>query len=116
MVCSSQALYPAIGVQALRTQRGQRWAELIGWVAELPATAPEAMAFTLTIRRLRRYLFPTEDGQLHNLRCAHCVNRLVRAFEGTEKDLLTVYYENLQEIYGALDYIQESAHEGVKTA
>ena len=93
--------YPVFGLAKLRSKKGQRWAELVDWLSTLAEGAPEVMAFTLTMRRLRH---------AHNLShdlcrdpfCALCVASIVDSFEGGEESLLAAYHASLTEITHAI--------------
>ena len=93
--------YPKFGVDALRSQRGRRWSELVEGVSHLSAGAPLVMAFTLTLRQVARTA-QTNQGACRDPFCAICANKVLADFDGDENALLTLYSKNLREINLAL--------------
>lgn len=101
MALLCESLYPAFGVNKLRSQRGQNWADLVDTLSRLPKTDSRVMAFTLTIRRLRR----TQDLSHSMCRdpfCAICAAGILAEFKGEEWELLQLYYRHLDEIESTL--------------
>lgn len=92
---------PLFGLRRLRGRYGYRWSELVDHVNDLPQTAPQVMAFRLTVDRIRRDLgfsLPT----CSNRYCSTCISEVVEQYQGSEDDLLSFYYANLDEIKGTL--------------
>lgn len=91
------AIYPTYAVKRLR-QRGQTtWHQLIDWIAGLPATQPESLAFTLMMRRMRA-LCDRTDAQCDDLACAVCAQQLVSSYGGSEHDLVVEFHRTLGEV------------------
>jgi hypothetical protein len=101
MALYNNSFYPLFGVNSLRGQRGQRWADLVDWVGKLPASDAHVMAFTMTIRRLNRQ---SSSGEklCSDPFCAVCAAQVVALFDGSEQELLDFYYNNLHEVQSAL--------------
>jgi hypothetical protein len=98
MAFIAETLYPGYATNQFRRQAGHRWKELVDWVTSLPRTDPHVMAFTRTLRHISR----EQDGQKPIGRgpiCAICAAGLVDSFQGSEEQLLELYYSNLNEIY-----------------
>lgn len=89
--------YPAFGLSRLRGQHGHRWADLVDWISQLPESDPQVMAFTLTMRRLRRSL-RLDHAICRDPFCAICSAAVVAGFDGGEDALLALYQRNLDEI------------------
>jgi len=100
MALYKNSFYPLFGINSLRGQRGQRWADLVDWVGTLRGSDPHVMAFTMTIRRLNR-LNP-EDKLCSDPFCAVCAAQVVALFDGSEQELLNFYYNNLNEVQSAI--------------
>jgi hypothetical protein len=92
-----RAFYPLFGVSRLRSKQGKRWAELVDWLSTLHANAPEVMALTLTLRRLRRAQ-SLDETVCHDPFCALCAASVIESVEGGEGALLAAYHANLAEI------------------
>ncbi len=97
MAFIAETLYPGYAANRFCRQAGRRWSELVDWVTSLPRTDPHVMAFTRTLRHINREQAgqkPIGRGPI----CAVCAARLVDDFQGSEEQLLELYYSNLSEI------------------
>jgi len=104
--------YPSFGVARLHSQQGQRWAELIEGLRDREPTDPHIMAFSLTMRRLRkRYNLAAEVCE--DPFCAVCAAHVVEHFTGTEDELIGFYRKNLDEIRFALKHLHDTRIERV---
>ncbi len=102
MVISKQLFFPFFGLLKLRRQRGERWMELVDWVSALPRSDPHAIAFTLTMRRLNRQT----GSRCSDPWCATCAAQAVERFEGSEQELLALYWQNVDEVKYTLKSMQ----------
>ncbi len=97
MAFIADTLYPGYATNRFRRQAGRRWNELIDWVTSLPRTDPHVMAFTRTLRNINQEQpghTPLGRGPI----CAVCAARLLDDFQGSEEQLLELYYSNLYDI------------------
>lgn len=101
MALYHNSFYPLFGMNSLRSQRGQRWADLVDWVGKLPGSDPHVMAFTMTIRRLNR-MRPAEEKLCSDPFCAICAAQVVSSFDGSEQELLDLYYRNLNDVQSTI--------------
>jgi hypothetical protein len=93
----AETLYPGYATNRFRRQAGRRWSELVDWVTSLPRTDPHVMAFTRTLRHINQEQAvqkPIGRGPI----CAVCAARLIDDFQGSEEQLLELYYSNLNDI------------------
>jgi uncharacterized glyoxalase superfamily metalloenzyme YdcJ len=95
------SFFPLAGVQRLRHQGGQRWADLVQHISTLPADDVRSMAFTLTTRRLRRQLNLSEVVCSDPF-CAACAAEVFAQFKGTEEEMIALYQKNLAEMQQSL--------------
>lgn len=93
-------LFPPAAVRRLAGQFGSRWAEIVEDVNRQPLTDPHTMAFTLTMRRLRRQHddCPAEHEPL----CAACACDLLAGCAITEQELVTLYQRSLADVRQAI--------------
>ena len=92
--------YPIFGIHSLRSQRGDAWTQLVDHLSRLPASDPQVMALMRTTRQLRR---AGHDHSLcHDPFCAVCAAQTVANFDGTESELIEMYYTNLDQIRDSL--------------
>ncbi|NDJ54100.1 MAG: hypothetical protein GYB68_13600 [Chloroflexi bacterium] len=73
------------------------WVDLVEHLRERSASDPQMMAFTLTMRRLRRDL-ELDRRLVHDPFCQHCAAEIVSHYPGSEQDLINLYFRNLNEI------------------
>ncbi len=100
----SDSLYPFYGVKQLATQHGRKWAELVNYIRTLDAADPHVMAFTLTVRRIRKANRLAASACTDPF-CAVCAAEVLGHFQGTEEELLRLYYNNLGEIKMTLKHL-----------
>jgi hypothetical protein len=101
----SQAILPSIGIKPRHKRAGAQWVELVTKVSALAPASPQAMALTLTMRRLRRYW--NVGVHMHqDAMCPHCAAGILEVFEGDEEDLLDFYYKNLADITNSLKHMR----------
>ncbi len=110
MALFTGAFYPTFGIKSLARKSGRRWSDLIEWISSLDSIDPEVMALSLTTRRLK------EMGKLsHELcgdpGCMMCASQVLDKYDGSEEELLTIYYQNLDEINRALGNMRVRAVE-----
>ena len=92
--------YPLFGLNSLRSQRGEAWAQLVDHLSRQPASDPQVMALMRTTRQLRRAGY--DQSVCHDPFCAVCAAQVVANFDGTEADLFEMYYTNLAQIRNCL--------------
>ncbi len=97
MAFYNATFYPLFGVHSLRSQRGESWAQLVDHISRLSPGDPQVMALSLTTRRLRRNT-NLEHSTCRDPFCAVCAAQVVANFDGTEQELVELYYRNLDEI------------------
>jgi hypothetical protein len=101
LVMQGSRYYPEFGIARLTAQHGRRWADLVAWVAGLPGSDPQVMAFTRTLRQVAR-----TTGIRANYHddpfCATCAADVMDRYPGSEDDLLRLYSRNLREIAHAI--------------
>jgi len=91
------SLYPYFGVTKLREQHGNRWAEIVDYVGKQSPADPHVMAFTMTLRRIRKQ-YNLSGSLCRDPFCAVCAADVLSHFPGTEEDLIRLYFNHLHEI------------------
>jgi hypothetical protein len=105
MVVGRAAILPSIGIKPRPKRAGAQWIELVAKVSELTPASPQAMALTLTMRRLRRY-WGVSVHEHQGAMCPHCAAGILEVFEGDEQDLLDFYYKNLADITNSIKHMR----------
>jgi hypothetical protein len=96
MALYTHSFFSFFGLQRLREQRGARWNDLVDRLNHLSVADPQVMAFSLTVRRLRRTLH-IEHACTDGL-CARCAADVIAHYPGSEQDLLDLYHHNLHDM------------------
>lgn len=98
-------MYPYFGVAHLRDQRGRSWAEIVDHVSKLGPADPHVMAFTLTLRRIRKeHQLPV--SLCKDPLCAVCAADLLTHYTGSEEDLVRFYFRNYEEIQSTIKHMR----------
>ena len=85
-------------VPELRDLRGEEWRKLIDYLATLPETHRDALAFSLMMIRLGSCLTCEMDSYRAQRGCALCARQSVLSFKGTDKELIRRYERAKKEI------------------
>ena len=101
MTLFTGAFYPTFGIKPLALKGGRHWFDLVEWISSLDSIDPHAMALSLTTRRLR------DMGKLNHKLCEDpgctiCASKVLDQYDGSEEELLALYYKNLDELNRAL--------------
>jgi hypothetical protein len=89
--------YYQTGRGQTQAQRTSRWTELLEMIRALPVSDPHMMAFTRTVRQVRRLLNLDSQSAFDPL-CQNCTSHIIGQYVGSEEDLLNLYHHNLTEI------------------
>ena len=91
-------LFPTFALPKLGRMRGRRWSRLVERVANLPATDPEHMAYTLMMRRLSHLVGPRDSHVCFEPGCVTCALDVLKRYQGSERDLMQEYHTTLNEV------------------
>ncbi len=99
-------------IPQLRNLRGEEWAKLIDYLAPLPETHPDALAFSLMMIELGSCLSCEMDSYRAQRGCALCSRQTIISFKGTDKQLIK-RYENARDLIaeelGKTDSLKKAA-------
>ena len=98
----SSPFYPRYGIASMQSRHGYRWRDLVDWLCRLSASDPHVMALARTLRQIDRSMGVKHADAHHEPFCTLCAAETLAAFEGSEDDLLVLYYRNLYDINRAL--------------
>jgi hypothetical protein len=99
----SEILFPHRCVLSLKRMRGPEWQELVNYVAELPDTHEDSLAFALMMIKLCGCLKCDLDSYKASLGCCTCAKRAINAFKGSDKLLLRRFRESKAELEAYLE-------------
>jgi hypothetical protein len=109
MIAFKNSFHRRSGLKSLTPQRGRSWLRLVDHIETLPVSAPEVMAFSLMLRRLRRdaglgRALYNEPG------CAMCAAEILSYYDGTEKELIRFYQKTLDEVVQRISTMRVREH------
>jgi hypothetical protein len=84
--------------------RGTEWQKLVTYIADLPDTHKDSLAFALMMIKLTGCLNCDLDSYKASLGCCTCAKRAINAFKGSDKLLLRRFEEAKVEL---VDYLAE---------
>lgn len=98
MYPQTELLFPPRLIPELADLRGKEWAKLVRYVAGLPETHPDVLAFLLMVTRITDCL-GCQQGSYRAWRgCAACATLAVARFKGSDAELLRRFREAQEEI------------------
>jgi hypothetical protein len=100
-------LFPTRAIPALRDLRGQVWADLIEEVARTDLSDPQRLAFILLMVRLAGCVDCRPDSFRALQGCAKCACETVREFQGSDRQLLKLFYDAKQDVF---DFISKETN------
>jgi hypothetical protein len=102
MITTTTTIYPGYAVNTLYKIGNPSWHKLVNRLASLPPTEPEALAFTLMMRRQCMLRLGGTENSCSEFGCAVCAKEALVNYRGSERDLLDEYYRTLDEVNGFL--------------
>ncbi|GAB4468009.1 MAG: hypothetical protein Kow00124_01690 [Anaerolineae bacterium] len=103
MYTNNELLFPDYVIPLLRDMRGEGWRELVDSVVNLPAGAPEKLAFVLMMVRLNGCLECETDSYRAMRGCAMCATQTLRRYKGADSELLEAYHKALEDVRAFLE-------------
>lgn len=98
MYAKNELMFPHHVVPALRTLRGPEWQSLVERVLALPEGHEQSLAFGLMMIRLNGCLSCETDSYRAMRGCDACTIQTLRRYKGTDRDLLGLYQQALDEV------------------
>lgn len=103
MYPESEILFPTRCITPLARLRGEDWRELVEYVAALPETHEDSLAFSLMMIRFNSCLTCDLDSYRASLGCVTCAKRMIAGFKGADKALLRKFDEAKEEVITYLE-------------
>lgn len=108
MYAKNELMFPHHVIPALRTLRGPEWQSLVERVLTLPEGHEQSLAFSLMMIRLNGCLSCETDSYRAMRGCDACTIQTLRRYKGSDRDLLSLYQQ-------ALDEVRRYLQRGTKT-
>ena len=103
MYPKAEILFPFPVARKLRNLRGEKWAELVGRIAHLPETDPDALAFILMMIRINNCLKCYSGSYKFMRGCEACSIQGVMQFKGEDEDLIALFEKTKEELEAYLE-------------
>ncbi len=98
MYTKNQLMFPHQVIPQLRDVRGAEWALLIDKVLQAAEGDEESLAFVLTMVRLNGCMACETDSYRAMRGCHACSIQTLRRYKGTDRELLNVYQQALEDV------------------
>jgi hypothetical protein len=103
-----EILFPHSRVSGLKHLRDQEWRSLVEYVAALPETHPDALAFSYMMIQLCDCLNCDLSSYKASLGCSACSQRTINAIRFSDKILLKQFEKARDDMLAYLDSIGAS--------
>jgi hypothetical protein len=98
MYPQTELLFPPNIIPEMTTLRSAGWRKLVSYVAALPETHPDVLAFMLMITRLTDCLACQKESFRAWRGCRVCSLQAVARFKGSDVDLIGFYQQAQAEV------------------
>lgn len=99
MYSHCEILFPHSKVGGLKQLKGEEWKKLVEYIASLPETHPEALAFSHMMIQICDCLNCDLSSYKAALGCAACSQRTINALRETDKQLNRRFQKSQEEIH-----------------
>jgi hypothetical protein len=96
MYPDSEILFPSRCIPLLRDLRGEKWAELVDRLTDLPDQHEDVLGFSAMMIKMSSCLTCDLDSYRASLGCCTCARRTVAAFKGSD-DLMIKNFEEARD-------------------
>lgn len=98
MYTKNQLMFPFHVIPALRDLRGAEWRDLIDQVLSVPENDERSLAFVLMMVRLNGCMACETDSYRAMRGCDVCAIQTLRRYKGSDRELLHVYQQALEDV------------------
>lgn len=87
----TELLFPPSLIPDLKDLRGDKWRELVEYIASLPELHPDTLAFCLMMIRLNACLNCVSGSYRFMRGCELCSQQTIARFQGTDEELIALF-------------------------
>lgn len=110
MYSRCEILFPHSRVSGLKKLKGDQWKELTEYVATLPETHEDALAFSHMMIKLCDCLNCDLGSYKAALGCAACSQRTINALRDTDQQLVRRFHKSQKEVTLYLEKLDNNPH------
>jgi hypothetical protein len=94
----TELLFPPHLIPDLADLRGDEWRKLVEWVASLPETHSDTLAFCLMMIRLNACLGCISGSYRFMRGCELCSQQTIARYQGTDDELIALFYQAKEDL------------------
>jgi hypothetical protein len=94
----TELLFPPSLIPDLKNLRGEEWRELVEYIASLPETHPDTLAFCLMMIRLNACLGCVSGSYRFMRGCELCSQQTIARFQGTDEELIALFRQAKEDL------------------
>jgi len=94
----TELLFPPSLIPDLKDLRGKEWRELVEYIASLPETHDDTLAFCLMMIRLNACMGCVSGSYRFMRGCELCSQQTVARFQGTDEELIALYHQAQEDL------------------
>ena len=94
----TELLFPPSLIPDLKDLRGQEWRELVEYIASLPETHDDTLAFCLMMIRLNACMGCVSGSYRFMRGCELCSQQTIARYQGTDEELIALYHQAREDL------------------
>jgi len=94
----TELLFPPSLIPDLKDLRGEEWRELVEYIASLPETHDDTLAFCLMMIRLNACMGCVSGSYRFMRGCELCSQQTIARFQGTDEELIALFYQAKEDL------------------
>jgi hypothetical protein len=94
----TELLFPPHLIPDLKDLRDQEWRELVEYIARLPETHPDTVAFCLMMIRLNACMGCVSGSYRFMRGCELCSQQTIARFQGTDEELIAYFHQAKEDL------------------
>ena len=94
----TELLFPPSLIPDLKDLRGEEWRELVEYIASLPETHDDTLAFCLMMIRLNACMGCVSGSYRFMRGCELCSQQTIARYQGTDEELIALYHQAREDL------------------
>ena len=94
----TELLFPPSLIPDLKNLRGKEWRELVEYIASLPETHDDTLAFCLMMIRLNACMGCVSGSYRFMRGCELCSQQTIARYQGTDEELIALYHQAQEDL------------------
>jgi hypothetical protein len=94
----TELLFPPHLIPDLKDLRGEEWRELVEYIAHLPETHADTLAFCVMMIRLNACMGCVSGSYRFMRGCELCSQQTISRFQGTDEELIALFHQAKEDL------------------